>query len=300
MSWRIIYIEKSDYLSTYLDNLKVRKGIDDITIPFNDINSIVIDNQATTITVPLINKCVQYKVNLVICDCYHLPSSIIIPYTNNYQQSLMLNKQIKWQEEAKAYLWKKIIEAKLINQREVLKYLKKEKEAIEILSKYIDEVELLDSTNREGLGAKIYFRALFGSNFIRREESIINTCLNYGYAIFRSQIARSLVAHGLNAHFGIFHKGAENEFNLADDLLEVFRPAVDIWVYKNINDDSLFIKETRLRLVELGTKKINYGNKVTIINAMNILIEKIIYYFETGDISNLTFPFIIEIEDSDE
>lgn len=293
MGWRILYIEKSDYLNSYLDNLKVKNGNNETTIPFSDIDSIVIDNHYMNMSVGFINKCVEYKINLVICDYYHLPSSLLLPYSGNYQSSLMLQKQLKWTEEQKGILWKAIVEAKLKNQRKVLIISKKDDYSIDLLEKYINEVEIYDETNREGLGAKVYFRALFGNDFIRQNEDSINSSLNYGYSILRSQICRSLIARGLNAHLGIFHKGPNNTFNLADDIIEVFRPIIDLWVYKNVNYETLFNNEIRMSLVELTTKKISYGNMITITNAINILIDKIINFFETGNMEYLTFPDVI-------
>ncbi len=291
MSWRIVYVEKSDYISSYLDNLKIKKGIDEIKIPFSDINSIIIDNNQTTITTGLINKCVEYKINLVICDYFHLPSSILLPYSGNYQTSLVLFNQLNWKKESKEYIWKEIVKAKIFNQKTVLRLTHKSTEIIDLLEKYINEVEEGDVTNREGLAAKAYFRELFGKNFNRNEDNIINASLNYGYSIIRSQICRSLVARGLNPHFGIFHKGIGNGFNLADDLIEVYRPIVDLWVYRNINNYDIFNKDIRINLINLTTKKIRYGNSnITIINSINSFINQIIDFFETGIISEMVIP----------
>lgn len=155
----------------------------------------------------------------------------------------------------------------------------------------MNEVGEGDVTNREGLAAKSYFRELFGKDFNRNEDNIINASLNYGYSIIRSQICRSLVARGLNPHFGIFHKGIGNGFNLADDLIEVYRPIVDLWVYRNINNYDIFNKDIRINLINLTTKKIRYGNSnITIINSINSFINQIIDFFETGIISEMVIP----------
>jgi len=289
--WRIIYIEKSDYLSLYLDNLKVRNGLDETTIPLSDINSIVIDNYATTITTSLITKCMEYKVNIICCDTYHLPAGIIIPYSGNYQSSSQLFKQVKWEDEILKFVWQQITKAKITNQARTLMLTDKHQEVINHLLKFIDEVELGDKTNREGLSAKMYFRELFGDHFTRHEDDTINASLNYGYSILRSMIARALVARGLNPHLGIFHRGPGNDFNLADDFIEVFRPIIDLWVHDNINLNDIFDREKRLSLINLMTKKISYNDKkVTIINAINILIDNFLSFIETGEVDKLIFP----------
>lgn len=290
MSWRIIYIEKGDYLSSYLDNLKIKCGLDETTIPFSDINSIIIDNRYTNISIGLISKCAEYKINLVICDYYHLPFALMLPYSNNYNSSGMHLKQLEWSNAEKMLIWKYIVMNKIKNQLRVLYLSGIHSSNIQIIERYIDEVELGDNTNREGLAAKIYFRELFGYEFSRQNEDVINWSLNYGYSLLRSQICRALVARGLDPHYGIFHRGATNPFNLADDAIEVFRPIIDLWVYRNVDLKTEFNHELRKQIIRISTFTISYGNNVTIINAINIYIDKLVYCFNTGDITNLTFP----------
>ncbi len=294
MSWRIVYIESSDYLSLYLDNIKIKNGIDETTVPLSDINSIVIDNNATAITVALINKCMEYKINVITCDMFHLPNGIIIPNSGNYQSAYQLHKQIKWDLDTLKYVWDYFVKAKLKNQANVLKLLNKNIEVINKILNYMEQVNNGDSSNREGLAAKMYFRELFGNNFRRYENDSINASLNYGYSIIRSQISRALIARGLNPQLGIFHKGVGNSFNLADDFLEPFRPIIDKWVYENIKNEQPFNRANRLDLIQLTTKKIEYDNKkVTIILAINQLIDNFLNFMDTGDVSKLIFPNII-------
>lgn len=149
MSWRIIYIEEADYLSLHLDNLKVTKGNDDTTIPLSDINSIIIDNYKTVLSVNLLNKCMDYKINMVLCDMKHLPNTIIYPYSGNYQTSLILKEQLSWEKQNIAEVWQCIVKGKIINQINVLKENEKSKDVMNKLSEYLNEIEPFDSTNRE-------------------------------------------------------------------------------------------------------------------------------------------------------
>lgn len=294
MSWRIIYIEQSDYLNLYLDNLKITKGQEEFTLPLCDINSIVVDNYKTTLTVNLINKCMEYNVNIITCGFDHLPEAIIQPYSGNYRTTLIQLNQINWDKEVIGKVWKIIVNAKIENQINVLKVNEKSEEVIEKLKQFNEEVEDLDSTNREGLAAKMYFRELFDKDFTRREDDVINSCLNYGYSIIRSMIARTLVARGLNPHIGIFHYGPNNSFNLADDIIEVFRPIVDNFVYENFREEEFFTREIRLKLVEIFSKKIEINNqKETFHNVINKIVDNLIKTMETGDVTNLAFPDII-------
>ena len=114
----------------------------------------------------------------------------------HFSQSGNISKQICWDENKKKRIQQKIVKAKIYNQIEILKKNDKNFNVIQKLFQFIDEVELGDSTNREGLAAKMYFREMFGDDFIRFDEDIVNAGLNYGYSIFRSLISSIIVAKG--------------------------------------------------------------------------------------------------------
>lgn len=150
--------------------------------------------------------------------------------------------------------------------------------------------QVKDSTNREGLAAKMYFRELFGSDFIRFNEDVVNAGLNYGYSIFRSLITSIIVAKGYLPNLGIFHIGKMNYFNLSDDVIEVFRPIVDDYVVNNMMQDIMFKQEHKDALINLTTQKIKIDNKKqTIPNAINIYLDSIFRFLEDDD-PELIFP----------
>lgn len=164
----------------------------------------------------------------------------------------------------------------------LIKYLNLDKEKIKLLDNYIKEVTPSDKTNREGLAAKVYFFELFGNDFKRFSQDVINAGLNYGYAILRSQISKSIISKGLNTMLGLFHKGPNNYFNLSDDLIEPFRPIIDIWVYQNLREEKIFKKEHKFELIKQTTKKVLYKNKKqTIFNAISMYVDDLINYFES-------------------
>lgn len=286
MGWRIIYIEEAMNVRLYLDNIKIEKESTEITIPLIDIHSLIIDNQKVTMTIPLISKCAEYNINLVICSLEHMPQALIQPYNGNYQSPLMLKKQIAWDEGIKKILHQLIIKNKISNQIDLLKHLNLDINVIQKLFQFSTEVLEGDSLNREGLAAKMYFRTLYGKNFKRFDEDVINYGLNYGYAILRSQISKTLIAKGLTPCLGIIHIGYNNPFNLADDIIEVFRSLIDWYAYRNLKDAIIFKKEHRLELIKLTTLEVMIqGKKQTLLNAISIFVDRIIDIFETGDFS---------------
>lgn len=295
MGYRVIYIEKCEYLRLYLDNLKVEVKKDTLLIPVSDIQILVIDNYQSNLSVPLINKLTDNNVCTIICGVDHLPKSYILPMNGHFSSSGNLARQINWKQERKDVMHARIVQMKILNQIEILKTNNKSFDVEKKLYEFVDSVEMGDCTNREGLAAKMYFRELFGHDFIRFEEDVVNAGLNYGYAIFRSLITSIIVAKGYIANLGIFHKGKQNMFNLSDDIIEVFRPIVDNYVFNNMMDDIIFKQEHREALIQLTNKKISIdGRKQTVANAISFYLDSIFNYLnEESDSQQVLFPLPI-------
>ncbi|MDY2781069.1 MAG: type II CRISPR-associated endonuclease Cas1 [Bulleidia sp.] len=291
MGYRIIYVEKCEYLRLYLDNLKVEiNEKKEVNFPIADIQILVIDNYKSTLSIPLINKLTEYNVCTIICGIDHLPKSYILPINGNFASSGNLFKQIQWSQERKDYIHAEIVKHKIKNQIEILKENERGFGVTEKLYEFIDTTISGDQTNREGLAAKMYFRALFGSDFIRFEQDVVNAGLNYGYSVFRSLITSIIVAKGYIPNLGLFHKGKQNMFNLSDDIIEVFRPIVDNYVFNNMTEDILFKQSHRDELIGLTNNKIMIDDrKQTISNAIGIYLDSI-FKFMDGENIELLFP----------
>ncbi|GAB2492792.1 type II CRISPR-associated endonuclease Cas1 [Alkalibacterium psychrotolerans] len=294
MSWRIVYIEKADQLKLYLDNLKVVRDESEILIPLSDIHTIIVDNQQTVVTGRLINKLSKYHILLVFCDDKHLPNSYVLSPHSHHQSSKVLKKQINWSSDTMEEMWKQIIQIKIYNQASVLVHLKRNEPVIHQLYSLAETVQQADHSNREGHAAKLYFKELFGPSFIRDRNSLdgINSGLNYGYIVLRSTIARSLIASGLHPGLGIGHANQYNAFNLADDLIEPFRPVIDLWIAVLMNEKDYLDMKTKQKLVYLiSNNKILIGNqKQTLLNAISILIQSFIKSMDEENPDLLVYP----------
>lgn len=295
MGWRVVYIEEGTNLSLYLDNVKVsRKAKDDILIPLQDIHSIIIDNYKLVLTVQLMNRCMHHNINIVTCGIDHLPEAIVLPQSGHYAQAKVIRNQVLWDTERKALLHQKIVQQKINNQIQACVICNVDKGLLNFqkLTNYMNQVEIGDKTNREGLAAKVYFSLIFGSTFTRFDDDSVNGALNYGYAILRSQMTKTIVSKGLHPALGIFHKGPENAFNLSDDIIEVFRPLVDVWVHKNIDNSKELTRQDRTSLIKLTTGKVMIdGKKQTQFNATSRYLDTIIDFMEYKS-DNLSFPYI--------
>ena len=130
-----------------------------------------------------------------------------------------------------------IIKHKISNQADVLQRHSKH-DAERRLKTLARGVRSGDVGNTEAHASQVYFRQLFGSSFSRKQSRIHNTALNYGYSIIRSALARNLVSYGFLTALGLHHRSEQNAFNLADDLLEPFRPIMDAYVLMHFPLDS--------------------------------------------------------------
>lgn len=175
-----------------------------------------------------------------------------------------------------------------------MKTLNCNKKSIEIMQNFIKTLSFGDVTNREGLAAKIFFRELYGSNFIRFNDDGINNALNYGYKILTSAISRTINKYGLNNYLGIFHIGKNNPFNLACDFIEPLRPLIDYWVTKNIETINNHISYNhRLQLINLLNFKVIINKKyVTITKAIDYMIRSYITFLNENNITKLELPIL--------
>lgn len=276
MSWRNLMIDDGDHLKVYLDNIEIYKGDNKYTLPLSDIGIIVLDGLMTSITTRLLSVCSSYNVVIVICDKKHLPTGMYVPFNQHSRLVKIINKQIRWENDKKGILWQQIIKYKIENQAKIMFYFTKNEERYQLLQSYIEGVTIGDETNREGHAAKVYFNTLFGNDFSRSIDCIENAMMNYGYAITRAYIARSIISYGYNPGLGIFHKNEYNAFCLADDILEVFRPVVDAYVISYIlnNDNTEFLtQEIRSYLVSILSKRICFEEQY---QKLSTIIDKFV------------------------
>ena len=190
-----------------------------------DIQSVMVDNHSVRMSIPLLIKLSKLNVGVVFCDEHHMPVSMLMDLESNSIQSRRFQNQLSASKPLKKQIWKQIVEAKIYNQFLLLQKCNEDGFLLQTLSK---QVKSGDSTNREAVAAKYYWKKLFGKFFIRdRYGEPPNALLNYGYALLRSLITRHLMNAGLLPTVGVFHRNCFNAFPLADDIMEPYRPFVD-------------------------------------------------------------------------
>ncbi len=203
----------------------------EVTRPIEDIGVMVIESEHVSLSAHLISKLIENNVAVIFCDAKHMPSGLLMPLEKNSVQSEVYNAQIACSQPLRKQLWQQTVVAKIRNQAAVLK-IANDTEVGNMMA-WSKQVASGDASNLEGRAAVYYWQNLFPEypDFLRHEVGDNpNALLNYGYAILRSVIARSLVSSGLLPTLGIFHKNKYNAYCLADDIMEPYRPYVDMLV----------------------------------------------------------------------
>jgi len=222
-----------------------------ITIPIEDIGVVVIDHPQITLTHLLINALLENNAALITCDDRHMPSGLLLPLEGNTTQSERFKHQINASEPLRKQLWQQTIRQKISNQAALLKEKHKK---VENMKYWADQVKSGDSENHEARAAAYYWSELFhpSLDFRRDPDGMApNSQLNYGYAILRAVVARSLVSSGLLPTFGIHHHNRYNAYCLADDIMEPYRPYVDKVVLEIIKDEDISEELTKPQKTKL-------------------------------------------------
>lgn len=285
MSWRTVYITKSSKLDYQLGFMVVRQETTK-KIHLDEISLLLIESTAVSMTTALICELIKRKIKVIFCDEKRNPSCELVPFYGSHDTSVKIKKQISWSSYMKSAVWTEIVTEKIKQQSRHLQYWNLAEK--DLLEQYIDEVELGDASNREGHAAKVYFNALFGKNFTRTEENSINAALNYGYALILSTCSREVVSNGYLTQLGIFHDNMFNQFNLASDLMEPFRPIIDYHV-KTLNPIK-FEHEEKIFLLQILNKEVVIsGRRETVNNALKIYIRSVFDALNENDTSLIKF-----------
>lgn len=226
---RTLYFGNPAYLHMANEQLiaKLKDGDKEMSAPIEDLSIVILDHQQITITQGLIARLLENNVALITCDHTHHPVGMFLNLNGHTLQSRIFRYQVEASLPLKKQLWQQTIVAKILNQAAMLA---RERVPNTLLLNYAREVKSGDAENHEAMAAGYYWKNIFPDflQFSRdREGAPPNNLLNYGYAILRALVARSLVGSGLLPTLGIKHKNQYNAYCLADDIMEPYRPYVD-------------------------------------------------------------------------
>lgn len=235
---RSIYIGQAAKISLQNKQFKMELADEQVkSIPVEDLGIVVLDHPQIVVTQGIVNALAQNNCAVLWCDEKHLPNTLSLPMQANSIHTQILRRQLKASVPLNKHLWKQIIKAKINNQAKTLQQQGHDASNLEFWSK---QVISGDKQNLEARASAYYWEQILGKYGVNRGrfEDAPNQYFNYGYAILRSVAARALVSSGLLCAKGIFHRNKYNPFCLADDVMEPFRPMVDLHVLKLLEGKS--------------------------------------------------------------
>lgn len=222
-------------------------------IAFDDISAILVHGHGCSFSTNLCERLAERNILLVICGSNHVPVSLVTPLSGNFEQGKRMQAQSEASRPLKKRLWQQIVIAKINAQADALDLIGNSQPGIREMGK---RVKSGDPDNLEAQSARRYWVAMMGEGFRRdRNSSGINLLLNYGYAVLRASVSRSILAAGLHPSLSVHHVSRGDSFRLADDLMEPFRPWVD---------------HTARKIVETQGDELNSDSKLQLVRILSL------------------------------
>lgn len=297
MAWKGLHLSRPAYLHTERGSLSIefRDGLEPgaFRLPLEDLAWLVIDSPQVLLNSHLLSRCSDAGVMILGVDDKHMPCWTSLPWTRFHRQGEVMQLQLQASQPRKKRLWQEIVRRKLLAQAAALETLGRRKAAH--LRTFAAAVRSGDPDNIEARAAQLYFRNLLPDRqFTRHAEDLPNHMLDYGYAVIRAAIARNLCATGFIPQLGLFHSGLANAYNLADDLIEPYRPFVDALAVRTLGErssDDPFVVGDRRELVSLLDRDVIVaGETVTLFHAISLTVASLKNAMRDGDPALLAFP----------
>lgn len=295
MAWRGLHLTNPSRLSLADDQIVVGQDDGEVRLALEDVAWVVIDSPRTSLTASLMSACMDAGIAVIFTDATHTPSGVALPFHRHHRQGDVAAKQIAASGPLKKRMWQAVIRRKIDNQAAALDTVGVGGGAT--LRAMSARVGSGDPGNIEAQAARYYWGKLWRE--FRREDSgdRRNMMLNYGYAVVRSSVARALVASGLIPAFGLKHASISNAFNLADDLVEPFRPFVDVLAWRTAGEgapsrESMSIDDRRAMAGILLVDARMGAESVTLLTASERVAESVVRVMESGAPAVLTLPVL--------
>jgi len=292
---RTLYFGNPAYLKTNNNQLVIEMHDSGETksTPIEDVGLLILDHQQITITQALMAKLLVNNTAVITCDETHHPTGMMFNLDGNTLQSQKFQAQIDASVPLKKQLWQQTVSCKIENQAALLQI---EREENKLLLTYARDVKSGDSENHEAKAAAYYWKRIFPDFLEFRRERYgppPNNLLNYGYAILRALVARSLTASGLLPTLGIHHRNQYNAYCLADDIMEPYRPFVDKIVCNIIRGNGKFLEMTpsmKKALLEIPAMDVQIdGQKSPLMNAVQRTTASLAKCYE-GKARKILYP----------
>jgi CRISPR-associated protein Cas1 len=292
MAWRGLHLTEPARLGLGDGQMVVNRATGEVRLALEDLAWVVIDTPQASLTSALLAACMDAGIALMTTDPRHTPSGLLLPFHRHHRQAEVAGWQVAASAPLRKRLWQLMVRAKITNQASTLERCGGDGRALRAMAALVGSG---DPDNVEARAARAYWSALFPA-FVRDDGADRrNKLLNYGYAVIRAAVARGAVAAGLLPALGLHHASAANAFNLADDLVEPFRPFVDAVVWDLSDGGTRAEGEASLSdrriLAALPTREARLGReRMSLLSASELVAESLVRALETGHATALRMP----------
>jgi CRISPR-associated protein Cas1 len=272
------------------------KKANEITRPIEDIGVVVLSHKQITITSGALEALLENNCAVITCDSQSMPVGLLLPLVGNTTQSERFRDQLEASQPLRKQLWQQTMQYKIRNQAAVLSQCSDAE--TRCMQAWANDVRSGDPENMEARAAVYYWKNLFGHipSFIRDRDGVApNNLLNYGYAILRAVVARSLVASGLLPTLGIHHHNRYNAYCLADDIMEPYRPYVDHLVYditEQYGVDVELSKDIKAELLSIPTLDVVIDGKRSPLMIAASQTTASLYKCFSGELRKIAYPMM--------
>lgn len=293
MAWRTVLISSPARLRIDNDRLVVIQD-EEIPLPLEDIAVLMLETAQVSLSAAVLARLAERGAAVIVCGPNHLPLAQMTPFAGHSRASGVQRIQLAAGVPFRKRCWQSVVRAKILNQARCLKLLGRD--GADAVAALAGRVTSGDTTNVESAAAREYFRRLFGGDFSRGAEDGANAALNYGYAVLRAGVARSLAAHGFILTQGIHHHSELNPFNLADDFLEPLRPCADLMAASFSPAPDTLDKEHRAALAGLlGAEVAVNGQAQSVMYAIDLMCASFGTALRAGDARLLKLPELLPL-----
>lgn len=264
MQNRIVEIASDDiHLSLLRGFLKLsRDGTEIGRVAFPDIGGVIIRGYGASLSLNVAARLADENIPVILCGADQSPTSVIWPINGHHAQGRIMEAQSTLSRPRQKRLWQALIQAKISAQAEALEAEGKPAADLRFM---VRDVRSGDPDNYEAQAARKYWPRMMADieEHFKRDSASggLNAWLNYGYAVLRAGAARSILAAGLHPSLSIHHESRGEALRLASDIMEPFRPWVDLTVRRRVGTE---VK---------GLSDLNRENKAAIIQVLNLDLE---------------------------
>lgn len=302
MAFRTLSIDSAAEIHVRSGQLTVQRETDPkpLQIDLDDLACIVLSNLDITLSTGALNMISSHGITVLGCGRNYMPTTIALPFAPSSKYSQIVSRQLGMSVPFQKRLWKRIVQQKILNQAKALAIAGRP--GSDSLEELAQAVRSGDIDNREAVAARTYF-PLLKDGYVRGEVSPTSSILNYGYAVVRSTLARAIVSHGFITSVGLHHDNVRNEFNLADDLIEPFRPFVDLQMLSidlDGEDAESLSREARRTMTSVLRNACRIdGRETSCLVAIELVVTSLMQAIEDHDASKLKLPTLLPIRKVD-